>query len=953
MADRAYSRSPNPSARSSGVFHSLRPVESRVSLSEQFATTRREYDFGFDDAMSLFAPSVNDAQPEEHADGGGGGDDDDSYDDASSTAGASSFEGVVIVQTPSSDEDEHPKNPPSTFKRARSRDKKPRPMIARAPYEWLCLDVESATQEDIRTAYFRLGHLFRSSALDAKWKAAAEGYFVEVHRAFECLIALKKLANHKHLEITLDEDDGGTSATEEEDDDDENTGGPEDRRRRRHDARFVQRQRRQQQRPCTEVGLQVGPDPLISPRRGGMRNKSSVAFSVSETSTASLPAVSSFLEPKLRAVRHAIKARTAPPNPDPQKDDNGGGDGALELYCPPTTLQVTTALLAVAGNQSSSRASVAKYMRPVTGEEEQAFFLVPDSVPKDRPLWWGLQHVFQAPSCNVRLRQELFFRAQRKREGALLARNKTRLGLPDAVVELEADAVDPKTVVARASAAILPRPASRRGGGVIAEDDKNVASGDMEPWHVETSVSLAPGQGSSLAPRLGLAAHRRDPALGGTLFACVDSGSWWAGWPEKKAASSSWGRWSRPVPPTPWYSLPTGEVGYCFSHETAILGMPSGRPFTKQAKSGLRRLLDEADLADPQRRRQRTPPSSWTMSGAVTTGGVAAYLRYGKRLLLPLASHATKRQAQPLARDLHVEYEVCAQKARDDGLFSLDKILSGTCGQSETSHLALRCLTSVGKSSHLGLDMRLNTNPPGGYNSVVLSLYYSRQKDNGIMGPSGGGGGNIRLALPILLLRAPSYYRSHSTVDRVYAVVGLCLLGLAAVDLHRCWQKLAARKEGKEEDETEARARAKKEAKRARRYRQRRAEADELVTLLAGPVTERQQQQRQRGGLVIISAKYGVLTAASPPPPTATSSSSPPPPPQWAAPEDVADVTVAVAALVDDEGRVCIPQGVRKSHLLGFWDPEPGRTKCLVVRYAWEGKEGVRAVMGRDELRLP
>lgn len=175
-----------------------------------------------------------------------------------------------------------------------------------------------------------------------------------------------------------------------------------------------------------------------------------------------------------------------------------------------------------------------------------------------------------------------------------------------------------------------------------------------------------------------------------------------------------------------------------------------------------------------------------------------------------------------------------------------------------------------------------------------------------------------------------------------------------------------------------------------RRIEARRAEADNLVTLLAHPVRRRQRRERERDGLVILSAKYGIVassscktttpTPAAASPITANTASSflffgsdalspppspdvvPPPPsflgPEWAVPEEVADVTVAVAALVDGDekegrGSLYIPRGLRKSKLLGFWDPQPGRTKCLMVKYMYAGREGVELVMGREELRLP
>ncbi|KAK0730413.1 hypothetical protein B0H67DRAFT_561624 [Lasiosphaeris hirsuta] len=111
----------------------------------------------------------------------------------------------------------------------------------------------------------------------------------------------------------------------------------------------------------------------------------------------------------------------------------------------------------------------------------------------------------------------------------------------------------------------------------------------------------------------------------------------------------------------------------------------------------------------------------------------------------------------------------------------------------------------------------------------------------------------------------------------------------------------------------------------------RRAEADELTVILATGVEPRQNRERVGGGLVILSAKYGVRDAT---------------------PDEIADVTIAVAALVDG-GRLVIPKGMRKSRLLGFWDPAPMTSKVLNVRYIHQGREKTVEVSGRDELKLP
>ena len=119
----------------------------------------------------------------------------------------------------------------------------------------------------------------------------------------------------------------------------------------------------------------------------------------------------------------------------------------------------------------------------------------------------------------------------------------------------------------------------------------------------------------------------------------------------------------------------------------------------------------------------------------------------------------------------------------------------------------------------------------------------------------------------------------------------------------------------------------------------RRSHADALTSLLAHPVDARQRRRASAGGLVVLSAKLGLQD---------------PDDGGWAG-EEVADVTVALAALADDtrEGRILVPAGVRKARIPGFWDPAPGQEKVLHVRYLWKGREGVVEVRGQAELVLP
>jgi len=217
--------------------------------------------------------------------------------------------------------------------------------------------------------------------------------------------------------------------------------------------------------------------------------------------------------------------------------------------------------------------------------------------------------------------------------------------------------------------------------------------------------------------------------------------------------------------------------------------------------------------------------------------------------------------------------------------------------------LAFRALKRVGRFSRAGLELGLTPS------NLHLSFYWSRLGQ--------------RISLPFLVPRKSSLstrflfwatvvpFASFATLELIYwrlrlrvaksaAATGKSSLGSSREDLQRYITR-------------------------------RRAEADELTVVLATGVEPRQNRERQSGGLVILSAKYGVKDAQ---------------------PDEIADVTIAVAALVDN-GTLVIPSGMRKSRLLGFWDPAPTNTKVLSVRFMSQGVEKTVEVNGREELRLP
>ncbi|KAK1994955.1 DnaJ domain-containing protein [Colletotrichum falcatum] len=212
-------------------------------------------------------------------------------------------------------------------------------------------------------------------------------------------------------------------------------------------------------------------------------------------------------------------------------------------------------------------------------------------------------------------------------------------------------------------------------------------------------------------------------------------------------------------------------------------------------------------------------------------------------------------------------------------------------------YVAVRNLWTIGRFSKLGLELGVSPH------STHLSLYWSRLDQ--------------RLSIPVLL---SPHNASHSP-SLLFCAVVAPLVAFAARHFFP-WKPRRARP-----------AEVDLQAYVARK----RAAADDVASLLVGAVEARQRVERQRGGLVVLSAKFGVKDGAGGG--------------DWAA-EEVADVTLAVAALVED-GRLRIPAGVRKGSLLGFWDPAPLRRKALHVRYLWRGRESTVEVAGREELVLP
>lgn len=879
------SRSANSSARSSAAFErdydqhlqphsqpysnrynpSLRSVGSRFSLSDQFATTRREYEFGFDDGASLI---TTDAEAEAEQD--------------DTLTGAGSFDGVIV-------------NHPASHRGSGSVPELVR--IPRSYHELLSLAPGGeASEKDIRRAYFRLCDIFRSDVIPVQHQELAGQYLDQVQAAFETLIS-------KHRR---GDDDESLPGDELEDGEGDGDIDGDARQARRTSAQLVRVVRRQQERESTEARLDLDAQsmaPLKDRRLPTRQALPAVFFCLSQNSITSFPAIRQFLQPRIRRIRQDLAGNTPPGSVDMAKS---------QLYCTTPTVTLTSSIFAVSDTGS--------YLAPRSTQGRQPD-LGPDALPKDQQLRWSTLRC--ALALNLKLRQELFIRGAGLSEAAL------RRTLPDAVLEIETDAINAASITIKASHV------SRLGG------DKGRSDRPDEPLHTEASISVWPG--ASHKPRFGLGLHRHVGGRnGGTVFACADSGvvNLWESLGASSSSSSSWNRsttkrldrdstgatWRRYMDclsqlPS-YYSPPTLEVGYKFgSVSEDTLGLRSGRALTKPPASGLQRLRDNVCLSGPTNR------GSWTVSGALTAAGVAGYVRFG-RSFLSTPSELGQSLIPSRLRGLRFEAELSTYKARPNSLLGRARSL----GRSEISQLAVRGLKRIGKSRKLGLEMSVNN----ATSSVVLSLYFSSR--------------NKSLAVPLVLFRdQPSPCKF---LTKVLLVAGIPALALALFDL----PPLLIPQAGVTSEEEEGRP----SHEIQRHIALRRAEADVLVTVLAEPVSQRQMIQRERGGLVILSAKYGVLNDhLSGAPPSGLLAAGGPAAaalhlgPSWAFPEEVADVTVAMAALVSDDGSLYIPEGLRKSRLLGFWDPRPRRTKCLFVRYMIRGQENVKEVSGRDELRLP
>ncbi|XP_027360495.1 chaperone protein dnaJ 13 [Abrus precatorius] len=136
-----------------------------------------------------------------------------------------------------------------------------------------------------------------------------------------------------------------------------------------------------------------------------------------------------------------------------------------------------------------------------------------------------------------------------------------------------------------------------------------------------------------------------------------------------------------------------------------------------------------------------------------------------------------------------------------------------------------------------------------------------------------------------------------------------------------------------------------KEEKTSAQVQEARAAAEKAQKLQQNVAQRKKNRQLETGGLVIMKALYGnqkILGNLKSSSETNLESTS-----------EVIDVTIPLNFLVSDSGRLKLHDGVKKSGIMGFYDPCPGEPKQLYVEYAYAGNQHKVWVGDHEELQIP
>lgn len=312
-------------------------------------------------------------------------------------------------------------------------------------------------------------------------------------------------------------------------------------------------------------------------------------------------------------------------------------------------------------------------------------------------------------------------------------------------------------------------------------------------------------------------------------------------------------------------------------------------------------MTDERDEKDekPVGSKFTSNNHSWHISVVSTPYDALLSVTWGRDLFSRVSEHPVRSRIRKSGEAIARSHDFDLPRSRGvrlevEGSMGLDSSLSGT----------VRGVRRIGDFVSVGLGVGLN--PERG---LFLSFSWSRLGQN--------------IIIPVILLS-----RDELDSKSVLWAMVIPWVAYAAVEfgvlrprLRRKRQKLVenARKELREN------------------VLRRRTEAEQATTLMRPLVEHRQAIEREQGGLVILRAEYGAIGPGSKA--------------SWR-PGEMADVTVALAALVDG-GQLSLPRGLNKSQVIGFWDPAPFRRKLLVVDYLFGGKKHHVESSSNDALSLP
>ncbi|OJD10747.1 hypothetical protein AJ78_08326 [Emergomyces pasteurianus Ep9510] len=137
---------------------------------------------------------------------------------------------------------------------------------------------------------------------------------------------------------------------------------------------------------------------------------------------------------------------------------------------------------------------------------------------------------------------------------------------------------------------------------------------------------------------------------------------------------------------------------------------------------------------------------------------------------------------------------------------------------------------------------------------------------------------------------------------------------------------------------------AKLRKKLQKQVAQKKAESEQAILMMRDQVLRKQDRETEKNGLVIVQAQYGC--------PTSLSSNKKQNGPTVLDSDSVVDVTIPVAALVD-QGQLVIHPRLIKSDILGFYDPAPFRSKLLRVRYRFRGMEHIAEARDFEGITCP